>query len=328
MSGKAARFSNATAATNNIGRMIENAASTNTQVITEIPLSKVLRDPKNNRRIKLDWDDPANIDERNPHADELKDELAKIQEIAQSIVNPRVGLINPVTVVRRGENFNLISGERRVLASKLSGRSTIAAIIRTDVSVRLIQFVENVQRKNIDLDEALDGMLGIMVDMGVIITAGMEPGYVVKALMGDCGIRQSTAYRWAGLLTAPKVLHEAVADRIVRTWAQVDVLVRLPEDEMTDQITMLSVEGVQEPDSQQPPEDGKSGQAIPRTATSKVGRRPKDFVTLGKVRNPNVIKTVIERVMGTAPEGVNWSDLKAVEKAFKKMLEELAESVE
>ncbi|QRD62642.1 ParB N-terminal domain-containing protein (plasmid) [Xanthomonas citri pv. citri] len=325
--GKAARFASPTAATANIGRMIENAASTNTQVITEIPVSKILPDPKNNRRVQLAWDNPSQIDEQGPHTDELKEELARIEEIGRTIGNPRIGQINPIVVVRRGEHFHLIAGHRRVLACKLVGKSTVSAVIRTDVAIRLLQFVENVQRKNIDMGEGLAGMLEIMADMGVAIVPGMEPGNIVKALINECGIAQASAYRWAGLLTAPPVLHDAVRDRVVRTWAQVEALVRLPEDEMTDEIAMLSVEVDSSLMSTQPAETGQVANQAGRTPPAKAGRRQKDFVTLGKVRNPHVIKTVIERVLGAAPEGVNWSDLKAVEKAFKKMLDQLSETV-
>ena len=58
-------------------------------------------------------------------------------------------------------------------------------------------------------------------------------------------------------------------------------------------------------------------------------RRSKDFVTLGKVRNTNVIKFVMTKVLGDdVPKDINWNDLKSVEKAFKKMLNKLAETTE
>lgn len=328
---KAARFSSATKATENIGAIIESASNSGAQVITEISLAKVVRDPKNNRRIQLDWDDPRKIDPSSPDAEELQAELAEVEQLAGSISVSQVGLLSPITVIRRGDSFHVVTGHRRVLAFKLLERATIPAIIRTDLLVRFAQFVENVQRRNIELDEALIGMQGMMEEMGVAIIPKMEPGGVVKALITDCKMKQATAYRWAGLLTASPVLHQAVKDGLVRTWSQVDNLVRLDEDELVDEITMLGADMAatsQDGDEGAGEGEGQGRQARKPVQQSKGGRRSKDFVTLGKVRNPNVIKTVIERVMGSAPDDVNWSDLKEVEKAFKKMLEKLAETVQ
>ena len=50
-------------------------------------------------------------------------------------------------------------------------------------------------------------------------------------------------------------------------------------------------------------------------------------MSLGKVRDPNVVKIVMERVLGDqVPSDINWNDMKSVSKAFKKMLDQLIES--
>jgi len=72
-------------------------------------------------------------------------------ELANSI--KELGVIQPITVRKMGGNqFQLVSGERRFRASKLIGNSTIPAYIRiaNDQEMLEMALVENIQRKNLD----------------------------------------------------------------------------------------------------------------------------------------------------------------------------------
>lgn len=73
---------------------------------------------------------------------------AKLQELADSIATK--GLISPV-VLRplTGTRYELVVGERRYRASKLAGRTTILALVRTltDREVAELQLEENGQRE-------------------------------------------------------------------------------------------------------------------------------------------------------------------------------------
>lgn len=67
------------------------------------------------------------------------------------------GLLQPITVRRREESYELIAGERRLRAARSIGWSTIAAVIRDvpDEQLLLFALVENLQRENLNpLDEA------------------------------------------------------------------------------------------------------------------------------------------------------------------------------
>lgn len=73
-----------------------------------------------------------------------------LNELADSI---RVlGVIQPITVRRVGDKFQLVSGERRFRASKLIGNTTVPAYIRiaNDQEMLEMALVENIQRKNLD----------------------------------------------------------------------------------------------------------------------------------------------------------------------------------
>lgn len=74
-----------------------------------------------------------------------------LTELANSI--KELGVIQPITVRKlEGNQFQLVSGERRFRASKLIGNSTIPSYIRiaNDQEMLEMALVENIQRKNLD----------------------------------------------------------------------------------------------------------------------------------------------------------------------------------
>jgi ParB family chromosome partitioning protein len=79
----------------------------------------------------------------------------EINELAESIKS--VGLIQPVIVREKGNDYYIVAGERRLRAAKVAGLKKIKAIIiqpseEENLSIALI---ENLQRKDLDpIDEA------------------------------------------------------------------------------------------------------------------------------------------------------------------------------
>ena len=80
------------------------------------------------------------------------DETA-LQELAQSIKN--LGVIQPITLRKDGDKFEIISGERRYRASKIAGLTSIHAYIRlvNDQELLEMALVENIQREDLDAIE-------------------------------------------------------------------------------------------------------------------------------------------------------------------------------
>ena len=80
------------------------------------------------------------------------DETA-LNELAQSI--KELGVIQPITVRKVGDKFELISGERRYRASQIAGLKQIPAFVRlADDRVMLeMALVENIQREDLDAIE-------------------------------------------------------------------------------------------------------------------------------------------------------------------------------
>ena len=112
----------------------DTTAPTAAADIRRIPLSSVRANPFQPRR-------------------EFKpDELAELEASLRAS-----GLLQPITVRRRGDAYELIAGERRVRAATNLGWSEIQAIVRDfdDRTMLVLALVENLQRTNLNpLEEA------------------------------------------------------------------------------------------------------------------------------------------------------------------------------
>lgn len=76
-----------------------------------------------------------------------------LEDLAQSIKN--LGIIQPITLRKEGDKFEIISGERRFRASKIAGLETVPAYIRlvNDQELLEMALVENIQREDLDAIE-------------------------------------------------------------------------------------------------------------------------------------------------------------------------------
>jgi len=114
-------------------------------------------------------------------------------------------IIQPVTVVKTGQNrYQLISGERRVRASKMAGLKDIPAYIRTADGQGMLEMalLENLQRENLN---------------------AIEVALSYRQLMDECGLTQeqvsdrmkkerSTVTNYLRLLKLPPDIQRAVRD--------------------------------------------------------------------------------------------------------------------
>ncbi len=114
-------------------------------------------------------------------------------------------IIQPVTVVKVGQNrYQLISGERRVRASKMAGLKDIPAYVRTADGQGMLEMalLENLQRENLN---------------------AIEISLSYRQLMDECGLTQeqvadrmkkerSTVTNYLRLLKLPPDIQKAVRD--------------------------------------------------------------------------------------------------------------------
>lgn len=146
---------------------------------------------------------PLEFIETNPYQPREHFEQSALQDLAESI---RVqGIIQPITVRKVApRKFQLISGERRLQASKIAGLVRIPAYVRTADDQQMIEMalIENIQRENLN---------------------AIEIALSYKRLMEECNLRQedlgsrvgknrSTVTNYMRLLKLPPHIQVAIRD--------------------------------------------------------------------------------------------------------------------
>ncbi|HDP54741.1 MAG TPA: ParB/RepB/Spo0J family partition protein [Bacteroidetes bacterium] len=126
-----------------LGALIEDAGSTqqrnednhersSVELVNEIDITKIKANPFQPRTT---FDEEA------------------LKELSHSI--KELGIIQPLTVRSLNDEYQLISGERRLRAAKLAGLKTVPAYVRTanDQGMLEMALVENIQREDLDAIE-------------------------------------------------------------------------------------------------------------------------------------------------------------------------------
>lgn len=105
--------------------------------------------------------------ETNPFQPRVSFDLVALEELAESI--RAQGIIQPITVRKMGEAYQLISGERRFRASKMAGLENIPAYIRTADDEQMLEMalIENIQRHDLNPIEIALGYQRLIEELGL-----------------------------------------------------------------------------------------------------------------------------------------------------------------
>ncbi len=113
---------------------MEKVVSEDGTRVVELPLDKIMPNPDQPRTVFLE---------------------EEIEGLAESIKS--VGLIQPIIVRKKNDNYIIVAGERRYRASKLNEASTIKAIVieADEELIFTLALIENIQRENLNpIEEA------------------------------------------------------------------------------------------------------------------------------------------------------------------------------
>jgi len=129
-------------------------------------------------------------------------EEGTLTELAESI--KANGIIQPITVRRAANGYELVVGERRLKASVLAGLETIPAIIREvdDDAMLPLALVENIQREDLDPIERAEAYR-ILIE---------EFSLTHEDLASRVGLDRATISNTMRLLKLPKEVQRYIAD--------------------------------------------------------------------------------------------------------------------
>ncbi len=145
----------------------------------------------------------VNLVETNPFQPRAHFDEDALRELADSI---RVqGIIQPITVRQLGrDHYQLISGERRLQASKLAGLTHIPAYVRTADDQQMLEMalIENIQRENLNA-----------IEIAVSYQRLISECHLKQEELGDrVGKNRTTVNNYIRLLKLPPVIQAALRD--------------------------------------------------------------------------------------------------------------------
>lgn len=159
-------------------------------------------------KVNVVLDIPVDHIRANPHQPRTDFKEEALEELADSI--KKHGLIQPITVRYLGEKrFELISGERRLRASKLAGLSEIPSYIREVNDEQMIAFalIENIQREQLNPLEIAMGYQRLME----------ECSYTQGEVAERVGKNRTTVTNMLRLLQLPDFIQAALRDEKIST---------------------------------------------------------------------------------------------------------------
>lgn len=103
----------------------------------------------------------------NPHQPRKVFSREELEGLARSIaVN---GLLQPISVRKSGEDFEIIAGERRWRACMLAGLKSVPCLVHecSDAQSAVLAILENLQRQDLQIFEEAEGIRRLIEDWGV-----------------------------------------------------------------------------------------------------------------------------------------------------------------
>ena len=110
---------------------------------------------------------PTNAIRPNPGQPRKIFDREALQELAASVA--QYGVLQPISVRRRGSGYELVAGERRLRAAKLVGLDAVPCIVMSvgDEQSGMLALVENLQRRDLDYIEEAEGLARLMQRCGL-----------------------------------------------------------------------------------------------------------------------------------------------------------------
>ena len=191
-------------------------------------------------QIKLkEYRDDLDIDEI-----DISEENARISGAAKGLDDLKenikeFGLIQPVTVYKKGERYQLLVGQRRFLACKSLGKKTIRAFIinpMDEISRTIISFGENVHRKDLPYEDSIQVCTKLFKHH-----SGTKKSKVQR-IAKELGISVGDVSKYLQHELVPKEVRKLVdEEKITETFAYNVTTAHFPDTEKIIEITKLAL---------------------------------------------------------------------------------------
>jgi ParB family chromosome partitioning protein len=302
--------------------------------VEAISLKKMELDPENPRDLILTFQDVhEGIDKSDKDYIRKMDEKASLLTLAASIREQ--GIINPVTVYKFGDKYRLIAGERRTLASILAGKQEVQAKILdtkpNELKISLLQWMENVERKDLSLWERLRNLEKI------IAAHAHNHNLALKAVTATdlgrmLGCSLPHAMNYIAVLHADKKVRDLIRGNKIKNLEKAALIAAIK----TEGIKQAAIDACIAGATLKKLKTISTQDKLPRTLTHPDWKTPTrgrqaSLVNLGSTRKVSVARLIIDSVLRNEKlvhlkdhfSDLNWTDYKSINHAFKQLLKSM-----
>jgi ParB family chromosome partitioning protein len=302
--------------------------------VEAISLKKIELDPENPRDLILSFDDVIQgVDKSDKDYQRKIEEIDSLQTIANSIKDQ--GIINPILVYKYGEKYRLIAGERRSLASIIAGKLDIQAKILdnkpNELKVSLLQWIENVERKDLSLWERLKNLEKIILaHVGQNNTSFNHITATELSRLLGCSLPHAMNY--LALLNADAGVKELVRCNKIKNLEKAALIATIKLDSVKQSAIEACLSGatlkkLKAISSQ----DKLKKNLVVHTVLPNARGRQTTLVNLGSTKKIAVARIIIDAVLKHEKLTylkqhfieLNWDDYKSINHAFKQLLKTL-----
>jgi len=292
----------------------ENSNFMNTEILVE----RISLDPDNPRKHKITLDDIQNgISKNDPDILEKQSEYDGLCQLSSSI--EKEGLLHPIIVVEYANNFMLVAGERRFLATMIAKRKLIEARVFKNrprsFDLKVIQWSENQSRKDLSLYKKLLNVQSIIV----AFEAENDATVTAIKLSEVLGVSRQQAQFYKAILSND-ILVNFIREGKIST---LEVARQLSSSDKNQIMDFLDSQILSKAESITKP----SVRISPKDKSKKTGRK-RTTVNLGATSKVAVVKAITEATLQTEPmkkyqsdfKNTDWSCFDASTKAFHKLI--------
>lgn len=298
-----------------------------------VPLKKIETDPDNPRAFFITLVDAINgLNKDDPDFEKKSLEIEALESLSNSIKEQ--GIINPVVVYEHNGMYRLIAGERRTLASALANKVDIQAKILdgkpSEVKIRVLQWIENIERSDLSLSEKMDNLEKIVEAFARQNKISLQD-VTITDISQLVGCVKSHAMNLKAVLEADTDLKELIATNKIRSLEKAAIISNIKSEVLRKVALNECVNGASLKQLKVMLQEDKFKLCTPIILPSSNAGRPSRAVNFGKTPSVKVAEIILKSIIAH-PEFVNFglefSDLdfhnpKILSNAFKQLIQKL-----
>ena len=291
-----------------------------------IPLSRIELDPDNPRQLSISRSElfQGPNDKSDPNYPKKMAEYETLKGLAKTIQSR--GLIQPIAVYKHEDNYRVVAGNRRCLASIIAGKSEIEARVFNEkpkkFELKLVQLIENTAREDLSLYERINNINDIKCEYETDNQNNLTPELLSSITAYSLTLAKNFLY----VLKAPKDVLEAIKRGAIQNLDKAALIANIESNSLRQEAIAACEKGISIQELRQLLSGAKN--KIIKPALVKSRGRQATQVNMGATKNFHVVKLIINTILQQPQfklleshfNNINWVDYHQTTQAFKKLI--------